>query len=319
MPNGFRSCLLPFLFLTLPAGAADGDVCVRHGHRCADLVYRGLTYPYERQPSSYLYINGGVYPYVDVTDDLLGASTVQLPDESVMEVAGLLQSLGLEDKVDAQLVPVIGYGSNPAPSQIARKFSARAYQGDVVVPVMKGVLHGFDVVWTPAFVTYGSMPATVAPSPGTDVDVWITWLEKGAEKAMDETEHSNPEERPLYVQATLDDARYSFDGPDPDQIGIYVSCFGPLAVDYETFAVSEVPARGRTIRTLTSPQAIAKVTPRLGWRGSVIDLIYSNVVDASARADRNARLRALGSLPVITGASNLDACQSSWEGPGKAY
>lgn len=127
------------------------------------------------------------------------------------------------------------------------------------------------------------------------------------------------DERSAWGFETLDDARYSFDGPDPDLIRIYVSCFGPLAVDGETFAVSEVPARGRTIKTLTSPQAIAKVMQQLGWRGSVVDLIYSNVVDASARAERNARLRALGSLPVIPGASSLDACTSSREGPGKAY
>ena len=49
---------------------------------------------------------------------------------------------------------------------VAKSFTLHN-QGSAVIPVMKGRLTGYDVVWTPVFVEYGAMPATLTPSPGT--------------------------------------------------------------------------------------------------------------------------------------------------------
>jgi len=160
-----------------------------------------------------------------VTEDLVGDSTVLLPDGSAIAAGALLEKLGLNRARQAQLRPVIGYGSNPAPSQLARKFSPDRFDGDVIIPVMKGKLKDYDVVWTPVFVSCGALPATITPSAGTTVDVWVTWLDDRPTRVMDATEHADTTEYPLYVVTTLEGADFEFDGPDLAGFSIYVSCF----------------------------------------------------------------------------------------------
>ena len=293
--------------------------CEDQGFTCANLVYQGFTYPYERPEESYLYVNSGVYPYHKVTNNLLGDSTVRLPDNNVITVEKLLTILGLEEKSGGKLSPVVGYGSNPAPVQLERKFTAKKFQGDVVVPVMKGQLKDFDVAWTPVFVSYGSMPSTITPSPGTTVDVWITWLDEDAITAMDGTEHANPAERPLYVKTTLKDAEYAFDGPEPAQMEVYVSCFGALTINGKTLAVKSVPARGRKFEPANSPEALGAVVPILGWELDVVQLLFDNVVSPRSRAERSTRLKPYGPFPDIPEAEGLAACKQSRAGAEKPY
>lgn len=293
--------------------------CMKQGFSCANLVYRGFTYPYAREDGSYLYVNDGIYPYVDVTDNLLGDSTVRLPDNSVMAASALLKALGIPVKANDKITPVIGFGSNPAPSQLTRKFEAKNFEADVVVPVMKGTLQDFDVVWTPAFVSYGSMPSTITPSPGTVVDVWVTWLNSEELKIMGDSEHSNATERPLYVQTTIAGAKYAFDGPDPEAMQVYISCFGPLKVDGKIYSVSAIPAKGRHLPEATSSEAIEKVLPALGWKEGVLELLYDNIVSPENRAERTTALKPYGSLPHIPGAKGLEACKASRTGRADAY
>ena len=320
-----NSCLLPMAVMLVsalsasPATAEQNETCWDQGFSCANLVYQRDTYPYPREPGSYLYVNGGVYPYETVTDNLRGDSTVRLPNGRVMEVQALLKAIGLETKTNGKLVPVIGYGSNPAPAQIERKLNAKRFQGDVVVPVIKGTLKDFDVTWTPVFVSYGSMPSTLAPSQGTVVDLWVTWLDEETLQAFDGTEHANPSDRPLYVNSRIKGADYAFEGPDPENIDVFLSCFGPLTIDGKTYALSEVPAKERTFEAVTSPEAMMAVKPKIGWDKDVLSLLYDNVISDENRATRSAALKSYGALPVIPGAKGLEACKESWEGAEKPY
>ncbi|POF29453.1 hypothetical protein [Roseibium marinum] len=310
--------LLIAVLFPLEAEATEAE-CMKQGFSCANLVYQGFTYPYAREDGSYLYVNGGVYPYVDVTGNLLGDSTLRLPDNSVIAAAALLKALGIPVKADDEITPVIGFGSNPAPSQLARKFQVKKFSGDVVIPVMKGTLQDFDVVWTPVFVSYGSMPSTITPSNGTVVDVWVTWLDSEELKVMGNSEYSNTSKRPFYVRTTIAGAKYAFDGPDPDTMQVYISCFGPLKVDGKTYAVKSVPAKGRNFPDATSSEAIEKILPALGWKDSVLDLLYDNVVSPENRAERSTALKPYGSLPDIPGAKGLEACKASRTGNVDPY
>lgn len=136
---------------------------------------------------------------------------------------------------------------------------------------------------------------------------------------MDTTEHSNPDDYPLYVVTTLEGANYVFDGPDPAGFSIYVSCFGPLEIDGTTYAVSSVPALDRRFQPVTGPEAMAAVLPHLGGPSGVLELLSSNVIDPDVRAARSVKLRSFGSLPDIAGTSGLEACRQSRVGPAKAY
>ena len=316
-----RCASVVFFMVILPARlwASDQQTCEVQGTSCANLVYQGFTYPFERPAGSYLYVNAGVYPYVTITDTLLGDSTVRLPDNNVIAAKTLLETMGLGHKVNGKLFPIIGYGSNPAPTQIARKFVARDFDDDVVVPVMKGYLKDYDVVWTPVFVDYGSMPATITPSPGSVAEVWVTWLDDKAKTIMDGTEHANPAARPLYVKTTLKGSDYEFDGPDPKDMTIYISCFGPLFIEGRTYAVSSIRTVGRTFLPATASEAIEAVLPILGWNGGVLSLLYSNIVSAEKRAERSALLEPYGTFPQIPRADGLEACRESRSGAEKPY
>ncbi len=309
-------CLL--LLSTEAITAKDGG-CKVQGSSCADLVYRGFTYPYPRPDSSYLYVNTGVYPYVTVTENLLGDSTLRLPDGSVMTARALLTTLGLEAMTSRKLTPVIGYGSNPAPTQLARKFSSVSASSDVVIPVMKGTLQNFDVVWTPVFVGYGSMPATITPSPGTDVEVWVTWLDKEAVQVVDRTEHSVHTQRPLYVLTTIEGAAFEFDGPDPASMEVYVSCFGPLTINGQIQSVSAISAKDRRFSGLNASAAMEAILPLLSWQGSVLDLIYDNVTSPEGRAKRSSALLPYGPFPDVPGTRGLEACKASRDGTEIPY
>ena len=316
----FYAVALVFALMFAPqAPATAKNVCRDQGANCAHLVYRGFTYPYERLETSYLYVNAGVYPYVTITENLLRDSTVRLPDDSVVTVKKLLKKLGLQEKAKMTLSPVVGYGSNPAPAQLERKFRAKSLEGNVVIPVMRGSLKDFDIAWTPVFVSYGAMPSTITRSPGTEVDVWITWLDEEAVKEMDATERADPARRPLYVRSRLEGAEYQFDGPQPEAIELYVSCFGPLTINGKTYAVDAVPAKGRKFVPVSSPEALNTVLPILEWEGDVLELLYDNVVSPENRAERSTRLKSYGAFPDIPGAEGLAACKQSRIGAEKPY
>jgi len=50
----------------------------------------------------------------------------------------------------------------------------------VITRLYETALQDFDVACTPLFAPCGAMSATITPSPGTVVDVWVAWLDNHA-------------------------------------------------------------------------------------------------------------------------------------------
>ena len=101
------------------------------------------TYPYRVPRASFVYVDGRADP--------------------------------LEGPLDRSgRIPVIAYGSNRAPEQLARKFAGwprgTGRAGDAAR------LADHDVVYGAHFTAYGALPAVLARSPGTAVEVSVTWL-----------------------------------------------------------------------------------------------------------------------------------------------
>jgi hypothetical protein len=288
------------------AESADGRKCAGLDYSCEELVQLGFTYPFAREPGSYLFVNGVPYPYVKITNRLLDDSIIRLPDASEMSVRALLSAFGLEAQIDRSLTPVIGYGSDPSPAQLQRKFSKSGFHGPAVIPVMKGRVRDYDIVWSPFFVSYGAMPSTITPSPGTDVEIWVTWLEKDAVRRMNQSEGVGE----LYAFGWLRDVQFALDGPDPEQMLVYVSCYGALTVGGSMLALDAVPATNRSARPVDSATALRAVLPTLGWHGSVFDLLYANVASASGRAERTRKLKNLGTLTRDLHFHAITACGS---------
>lgn len=284
---------------------ADGS-CAGMSDSCAELVYLGFTYPFPRETGSYLFVGGAAYPYVNVTSDLLEDSTVRLPSGRVISVRRLLTKLRLEDQIATKRTPVVGYGSNPSPQQLSRKFSSRRFSGDAVIPVMKGSVKGYDVVWTPVFLGYAALPSTITQSPGTEVEMWITWLSHEQITRMNASEGTGH----LYSYATFSGADHEFEGPNPDVLRVYFSCSGALKTGGEILAVRAVPAKGRRFRAVDESGALRAVMPTLDWHGSVLDLLYTNVSDPALRAQRNEKIEKLGVMgndPLHDGDESCEA------------
>ena len=143
--------------------------------------------------------------------------------------------------------PVIAVGSNRAPEQLARKFGA---EQDRTIPVTWAWMHGYDVVYCAHLAGYGSVPATLHGSPGTEVRVAVTWLTEAQLERMHETENVGAS----YVYGTFDpDAIDLGDGRPEMRAGCYITKCGALALDGAPVALAEIEARGRRFRSL--PQA----------------------------------------------------------------
>ncbi|MGN6171024.1 MAG: hypothetical protein ACTHQQ_23055, partial [Solirubrobacteraceae bacterium] len=150
-------------------GSSRADVasasrdCPGQALTCEQLIALGLSYPYPRQATSYLYVNGAAYPYVAVGHRSLANASVRVAG-TVLPARELLRRLGEASQAEVPRVPVIAYGSNANVDALTRKFVNSKFGGAAVIPVVKGTLHGFDVAWSPQFVFNGAMPATIVPS-----------------------------------------------------------------------------------------------------------------------------------------------------------
>lgn len=294
--TGLLTVIFLALCLVVTSGAKSEETETRNcgglNYSCEELVELGFTYPFSREYDSYLFVNGAVYPYRKITDHLLDDSVVRLPDRTEVSVRKLLTTFGLDSEMNKSLVPVIGYGSDPAPSQLRRKFIRSGFRGDAVIPVIKGRLRDYDIVWSPFFVSYGAMPSTITPSPGTDVEIWVTWLDEETVGRMNSSEGTGE----LYALGWLRDVQFELEGPKPKEMLVYVSCFGALRVDGTVLALASVPATKRTWRPVDSASALRAVMSKLGWHGSVLDLLYANVTSPSGRAERTRKIKGLGVL-----------------------
>lgn len=277
------------------AGERSRD-CPGQRLTCEQLVALGLSYPYKREPGSYLYVNGAAYAYVSIPHRAIADASVRLAGR-VVAVRALLERLGLARQADIARTPVIAYGSNANVAALTRKFVTSSFAGAAVIPVIKGALHGFDVTWSPQFVFNGAMPATIVPSLRTTVSVWVTWLNRPELRWMNMTEHVGT----LYSYGWLRGARFDAAGPRVRHPGLYVDCFGALRVGGRLLALRGVAARHRNLPAVDSARALALVAPVIGWRGSVFDLLLDNVRFPARSERRNRTLEALGVQQPLPG------------------
>jgi hypothetical protein len=154
---------------------------------------------------------------------------------------------------------------------------------------MKGRSKDHDIAFSPRFVSYGAMPATIVPRPGTDAEIWVNWPDDAELAQMNASESAGG----LYAFGDLS-AEWDVAGPDPDTMKVYVDCFGGLEVDGQLLALSAVPATGRTARAVTEPEALDAVLPTLGWQRSLFELLLTNVASERARDRHTGRIEALG-------------------------
>lgn len=114
---------------------------------------------------------------------------------------------------------VLAYGSNSSTRALLRKFA-----GHLDLPVLRGTLEGFDVVYSSHLSAYGSVPVTLHQAPGARIETFVTLLTDDQFVRLAETEFN-------YAIHRLDGARFS--GREIDVLGpiAFVSRHGALGIE----------------------------------------------------------------------------------------
>ena len=135
----------------------------------------GLCYPGKRCSTSYILHDDNVI-LLDVTKSL-GDSYLLDMDDMTLDKFLSEHNTSLKNRVY-----VMGYGSNSCPAQLYDKFHIG------IIPVIKGEISGYDVVYANHITKYGSIPATLYKSPFTIVEVWCTILTRDQLTIMNKSE-----------------------------------------------------------------------------------------------------------------------------------
>jgi hypothetical protein len=197
-------------------------------------------YPGQIPDYSYLLVRDAVHP-------LEAGST-----------GGLLDALGdsllrLGAAPLEQRHPVLFYGSNAAPAQLARKYANSS--AGFVVPAVLGAVDGVDAVYSSHVSPYGAVPATLIASPGTSLSVHVGFLHDEQIFVLDKTE-------PNYHRRTLLGGDYPASLASGEALvssTAYLSRHGVLLLDGAPRRVAGVRADGSKLEAATEEAILEEV------------------------------------------------------------
>lgn len=196
------------------------------------LFERALGYPWARPPGSYQLTSAGV----ELLGDLTAGERERVLAQFLSDASGRL--------------PVLAFGSNAAPEMLERKFAHFPEEKDRAVLALTGRLHDFDVGVAPQPTVYGSMPATLFPSPRTAVCATVLWVTPTQFTQLTWSELSYHLGK-LRTRFDVDESDTSF-----DEVLVFVSRFGAFCMDERPVALSAIPAKGRTAEAFTQEQLL---------------------------------------------------------------
>jgi len=174
-----------------------------------------------------------------------------------------------DDDLPADRHPVLAYGSNSSTRALLRKFG-----GDLHLPVLKGELEGFDVVYSSHLSAYGSVPVTLHQAPGTRIDTFVTLVTDEQLVRLAETEFN-------YAVHRLDGARFRGEHLEVDSPIAFVSRHGALGIE------------GDPVRLVDRGQRdmLERVRTHLAPDEELRDFIVRNVRDPERAVAFTARLK----------------------------
>ncbi|HEY1854826.1 MAG TPA: hypothetical protein VGG40_09590 [Solirubrobacterales bacterium] len=178
-------------------------------------------------------------------------------------------------------VPLLAIGSNAAPEALERKLAHFDDPEDRAVLALTGWLRDFDVGPAATVAVYGSMPATVFPSPGTEVAATVLWATPNQFTQLTWSEVTYWLGR-LRAPFAVEEAEAAF-----DEVLVYVSRFGSFCPGGEPVALAAVPARDRTALALTQEELLGVAASlALGPGSSAEDLVRACCEDMGGLAAR---------------------------------
>lgn len=172
-----------------------------------------------------------------------------VPQRSFVQV-GLRTLAPSEVEVDLSTrIAVLAYGANAAPEALGRKLAPDSDPA----PVLRTALSGFDVVYSAHISPYGSLPATLLRSSGTEVDVFVAYLTAAQLELVSATE-------PNYDLTTLEPGCCRCGEADiPDDLLAFESRHGCLQIDGSAVALAAVGSRGRALPEMDQRQLLGRL------------------------------------------------------------
>ncbi|MCH7554592.1 MAG: hypothetical protein IIC08_01090 [Proteobacteria bacterium] len=253
---------------------------------------RAKGYPYSAPAHCYLFINGTAHEIDGFDRDPVLDGEIYVGDER-LSTRKFLRRMGVHDPAGLpRRTPVIAHGSNAAPEQLARKFAG--LDVDVIIPVMRGGLHEFDVVYAAHFTAYGSIPATLEASTGTTAEIAVIYLTDAQLALMHGTEGLGAN----YVYGRLGGIFLDVDGLDPlVEAFVYLTLRGAALLTGDPVALSSVTAHRRRFRAQPMPAMLALARDRLAPGMGLDAFILETIGDEELRHQRSATLHREGKRP----------------------
>ena len=173
--------------------------------------------------------------------------------------------------------PVLAVGSNQSPRQLARKFKGAGWG---LVPTSRVHLENFDTVYSAHVTGYGSIAATLHPSPGTRVALYVNWLTGAQLEAMHKTELSSEN----YAYEKLDNVNLRVEaGPKLTAVNLYTGQRGAYAPEGDVIPLAEVPAEGRRHAALSQLEILTRVQRHLAAGMTLEEFVHAAINDTERR------------------------------------
>jgi hypothetical protein len=211
-----------------------------------------------------------------------------IPSRSYIVVNGSHRELAANDPLPdvCGRRPVLAVGSNQSPEQLLRKFND---PDGGPIPVIRARLADFDVVYSPHVASYGSIPATLAHSPGTVVTLFVNWLTPDEEARMHETEVRSGN----YHFGLLEGVELWLDrGRTLTSAFVYCSRRGALVRDGRPIALGEIMAEGRRWPSLCQEEIQGHVRDRTDPGRNIDDFIGDAITNPEVRHARTEKMMA---------------------------
>ena len=255
-------------------------------------LHLATQYPYDPPHESFLFVNGCALAIETPGEDPLVDAHVRLGDRRVRAADALdeLNAAGVPNM--ATRTPVLSYGSNTSPFGIDRKYAPVYAEGPVVIPGIACDLAGHDVVYSPHFSRWGTMPATIAASLETTVRLTVLYLSPDQLRLMHDIECGPPPgRRGNYLFGTLSNIDLTFDGGETiSEVPTYVSHYGVLALGDQPVALPAIDATGRQYPGLTGAELLARVQEELSVAEPRDSFLAQLIADVAFRQHCTARL-----------------------------
>lgn len=178
-------------------------------------------------------------------------------------------------------VPLLAIGSNAAPEVLERKFAHFEAPADRALLALTGWLRDFDVGASATVALYGALPATIFPSPGTEVAATVLWLTPAQFTQLTWSEVSYWLGR-LHTPFAVAEADAGL-----DDVLVFASRFGTFCPGGDPVALAAVPARNRNAAALTQEQLLdAAAALALGSDASAADVVRACCEEMGAFATR---------------------------------